>query len=157
MNPIEQMDVRERTLHKILVAAQEPFSPSLANSMGIELLSDILKDRLVMQLRTYVLADKLADAERTFHFRWEASAWQRFKMRHLKTFLRWRLVPRVKYMTAKATVEVRSWATYPEASLVTPELGAPVRFQEMFMRQSEPLPEWKPAGTSGSREPTRGR
>jgi hypothetical protein len=74
------------------------------------------------------LADHLADASRTFHFSWPASWWQRWKIDHPRCA---RFLTPVRYIKAQANVEVASWATYPEATLITPELGKPYIIQEV--------------------------
>lgn len=126
MNPTEPRG-REIRLDHMRVATQPIMIGAEVRDktkLNVEHLVEL--DKLKVWLETYVLREHLADANRTFYFHWPASAWQGWKQRHPWVA---KLLP-VKEMHASATVEVTSWATYPEANFVT-ELGRPVIMQEM--------------------------
>lgn len=115
------------------VAAQEFITHNVITGLQrveLQRYEEMMLDRIVYRLNAYVMAEHLADAEHTFTFQWLDGAWQRFKAKHLPTFLRWRIVRPLKYHTEAKTVEVRSWATFPESTLRVPDLGAPIYMQD---------------------------
>jgi len=113
------------TLWKQEIGVCDVISPSMEHDMTVEHWRDRFH-HLLLGIRTYVLTEKLEDVQQDFHFSWPRSRWQAFKEKHLPNFIRWRLVPSVKYEHRTAHADMCSTATFPQASLITPELGKPV-------------------------------
>jgi hypothetical protein len=112
------------------VAASRRLSPSLAQHLSFDIVPTI-GDELLYELSTAVMAEKLAEDSRTFNFAWPRSRWQRYKERH--PWIMKRLG--CKYFRATAMVEVASWATFPESTIVVPDMGKPVIVQQVSSRQ----------------------
>lgn len=119
-------------LERLRMAALKTIPAGVMANLKLETFPDLIGDSLVFALTTTVLAERLAEETRTFHFSWPRGPWQRFKRRHHRLQKRFR----VKYVHADATVEVRSWATFPESTLNHPDLGRPVILQEVSAHQS---------------------
>jgi hypothetical protein len=107
----------------------------MVQGLDFDVFVDMLYGNLVAALYSYVLAEHLADATHTFYFSWPASALQRFKLRHL-WLLRWHLLPKVKWANASSTVDVKSWATFPQSTLAAPTLGPAVYMQQVSAQQT---------------------
>lgn len=108
-----------------------------ALDLTVTTVPDLVMDELVVSLETYVLAEHLVTDTQTFHHSWPASAWQAFKGRH-PLLRRLYLVTRVKLRHASDTVEVKSWATFPESTFMAPELGQS-RVIQMVQASSGPV------------------
>lgn len=119
-------------LHKIKVASQQTLSASILDGLGLEVWPGIIGDNLLFQLSSYLHAEHLADETKEFYFQWPKSRWQRFK----DTRPWWRRHFGMKYFTATATVEVKSWATFPESLLSDPMLGRPVYLQQVTSNET---------------------
>ncbi len=114
--------------HKRIATAPRRIGAECIDKLNLNVQHLTEMDELLVSLETYLLSEKLAEDSRTFHYSWPASAWQRWKLTHPRVG---RYLPAVRYIKAQASVEVASWATYPEATLITPDLGRPVIMQEV--------------------------
>jgi len=119
------------TLWKEQVGVCDILSPSLEHDLIVEQWRDRFH-HLLLGIKTYVLTEKLDNATKEFTFSVPTSRWQTIKRDHLPNFVRWRLVPRVKTQEHKVTATVQSEAWFPEASIITPELGKPVHMRKVI-------------------------
>lgn len=135
MNPMEQIDLAKIiTLDRLPVAVQQSFGASVLQSLDLSFAEDVIYGGLTARLRAYLQADHLADATHTAHSFSEprpVSWWQHTKLVHFPTLSRWlRRPPRMTRDKVTVTVDVRSFAAFPESSLVYPtEFGRPTRVQ----------------------------
>lgn len=97
---------------------------------------DDITDNLVVQLESYVLAEKLVGdtKEVSGAIPFPTSPWQFFKHRHAGSWwLRW-LVERRPVRTEnhrwETSVTFERYNHYPESTLRVPELGRPVMFEQ---------------------------
>lgn len=133
-------EVKQRVLEHVAVGASKMLSPSMLDKLDVRVLKEVYRQigaDLLVQMTSYVQAEKLADESKDFYFSWPRSRWQAFKLRHPGGFAR--KFP-AKYFTANATVEVRSWATFPDSTLIIPELGNMVPLQQITARSSKDNP-----------------
>lgn len=141
-------EVKQHLLEHVAVAASQTLSPSMLDKLEVRVMKEVYRQigaDLLAQLTTYVQAEKLADETKDFHFSWCRSRWQARKLCIPSRWTRWFWHPFVrhfppKYFTAKATVEVRSWATFPDSTLIIPELGNMVPLQQITARSSKDNP-----------------
>lgn len=97
---------------------------------------DVLADRLLMQLESYVLAEKLVGDTKTVTgaIDFPSSPWQFYKQRHAESWwLRWLVNRRPVRTTAhryERYVTFERYAHYPRSTLRVPELGRAVIFEQ---------------------------
>jgi hypothetical protein len=96
--------------------------------------ADPFTDRLIFQLRSMVLADKLVEERQTVTLDIPASWWQHFKRdswlgRHRPQWMRKRWP--VRFTTMRQTVQFQRYRNYPDASIPLPpeRFGAPVIYE----------------------------
>lgn len=129
LSPVALTD-EQVVLHKRQVQITQRLAPQMAHDLRASEWEDAF-GHSVLALSSYVLTERLEDAGKSFTFSLFRSAWQRFKAEKLPNFVRWGLVPGVKYQdhTVRATVESEAW--FPEASIITPDLGKPVYMRKV--------------------------
>lgn len=132
-------EIKTYVLDHLQVGVTQSVGSAFAASVDAQVHRSIVGDGLLYQLTGYLQADHLCDETKDFFFHWPRSRWQAFKLRHPGRFAR--RFP-VKYFTANATVEVKSWATFPQSEIVEPKLGQPLYIQQMSTR-SIADPAWK--------------
>ena len=134
------MNLPSITLERLKVASAVSLSPSILHDMELHQAEDYIVGTLVYKLSSYLLADELAPATKDFTYSTWASWWQHAKHVMFPTFSRWlRRPPRQAHHTI--TVEVRNWATFPQATTVYPKELGPVRImQQAFIRWDDDEP-----------------
>ena len=117
------------TLEQLQVAARNVLSPSILQSARIDEISEIITGNLVHQLSVYLMADELAPVTKTFSYETFGSWWQHTKAVAFPTFSAWmRRPPRMQ--RHQVTVNVRNWATFPQATIPYPKELGPVRMYQ---------------------------
>lgn len=140
LNPMSNMGISEVALSRLKVAVQSALSPSVAQSARFDVMQDI-GERLVVQLRSYVLAEHLDSHTQTATetVKWEEpDGWrEQWKQDHLDAYgwaIRWiaRRKPvrmRSHQQQVRLSVTWDRYASFPESTIAMPDerLGAPVR------------------------------
>lgn len=138
MNPLGVPPPEVVTLEMLRVAAQTRLGAAVLNDLQLESWQDVLMDQLVVQLSSYVQAERLLDTtvseSKDVVLAAPDSTWQMFKSRHTASWwLRWLIRRRpVRYSTiiktVTLTVNTVGYATFPDSTYVTPSprLGSPV-------------------------------
>jgi hypothetical protein len=135
-DPLSSVLLKTHVLDNLQVGFNLVVGEGLQATLETQVLADMIANRLVCGLTGYLQADHLCDASKDFSFAWPRSRWQRLKERHPGRFSR--RFP-VKYFRATATVDVKSWATFPQSQIVQPTLGKPLYIQQLSARsRAEP-------------------
>lgn len=124
------VDFTDITLWKERVGVTQAFGPQLLHDLTVEQ-HEAAFHNMVMTLSTFVLTDKLENAEEEFEFSWPRSWWQSFKEKNLPNFVRWHLLPGVKHEHRKVRATVESKACFPRSTVILPELGDAVHFRQV--------------------------
>lgn len=105
-----------------------------------------LLEPMMYELTTMVLADRIDETEireqrsETVYFPRFATWWDHFKATYRgRWWMRWRrwqvrFVAEDVTVTAKVVVDLTRYHTYPQANIVPPEFGRPVRWTETVRR-----------------------
>ena len=117
------------TLEKLKIASAFALSPSVIHQMELHRAEDFITENLVYRLSSYLLADELAPVAKDFTYETWASWWQHTKHALFPTFSAWARRP-PKMARHTVTVEVRNWATFPQATVVYPNDLGPVRIMQ---------------------------
>ncbi len=130
--PISEDSIKEIILEKVRFCAAQAINQNVADSLSASTYYDHIIDAIALQLKGWVLAEKLEDHIRTVRlvaeFRYPATWWQMFKEQHFPSWLRDRFP--VRYKTERQEkarkVSFKKYATYPHTTLQVPSLGDPV-------------------------------
>lgn len=126
------METAELTIEKIAVSCMRELAPDLLDELavGAELVVRDVVQRMLLDLRANVLAEKLVEKtvnvklERDVGFWFPSSPWQFLKQRYAPNWfvLRWpvRTEKHSKYVYANRRVTFKQYATFPYSPLRLP-------------------------------------
>lgn len=123
------------TLDRRLVAAKSALGPQMLDDLEVRTELDAMTGRLLVQLRSYVMAERVDEVREVVEVAYPATWWQAWKEAHPRAYraLVWPLTGHpVRYTTVEREVVVGRWAMFPEnRRRYPPDLGAPVYVQQV--------------------------
>ena len=122
------IDAEKRTLEMLKVGVYRAVSRELMNdaqfvgrTADTSFMADYLGNTMAVQLRAYVLAEKVHDDFRVLKFDSPASWWQHFKLTYASYFPRWFLRRRpVRFRTTEKPIHLEAYHGYPDARIPLP-------------------------------------
>ena len=122
----EFIDAEKRTLEMLKVGVYRAVNRELLDdaqfvgrTADTSFMADYVGNTMAVQLRAYVLAEKVHDDFRVLKFDSPASWWQHFKLTY---FPRWLLRRRpVRFTTTEKTVHLEAYHGYPDARIALPD------------------------------------
>lgn len=133
-------NVGYRAMEQLRSSGKRTISEAVLRHSTFNVMEDVVRG-LIVEMDTYVLADRIADETITsdvFYREW-ASWWQHTKAVHFPTLSRWlRRPPRQVQRRLTHTFRVRQWVSFPEAQILYPEnFGKPVMVEMVDIERSD--------------------
>lgn len=124
--PEADIEVRERLLQKLAISNTKVLPGQMLADLSVNFKRlESIANQMIMEMRTFVLAEKLGSIDVVHTFEYPSDWWQAFRARWLpKKWLSWRPV-RMKKVTKCTTVG--DFLQYPDLSVVIPKGQAYVR------------------------------
>ncbi len=138
----DTLRIKEYVLEKMAMYAGTRISREVLVQSRIEVMDDFLTGTLAIKLAAYIMAEELEAVTETYGGQtatklgfYPASWWDAFKHKHFHGWLRkrfpthWKKV-KVTARTPTRQITLRRLATYPQANIAWPALGAAtIKFQ----------------------------
>jgi len=128
-----EVELARVVLERLQVAAQAAVTGQLLRDAAVDVRADIA-DRLIVSLRSHVLAEHLASHTETATVEVPATWWDHWKADHHELAHWWSLNVRPlrppRRVTHTLTVHWDDWAAFPHATIADDRLGAPVLWRQ---------------------------